>query len=253
VPGDFRAVGRNGCFDARPKPALHFKAIAPASDNFLRATSWRTARHRVSLARAASPLAVAEHAMALILALSRRFRRLATIGKARLARHDRRSVAARLRARPRRCLSSPRRDRRASRRLGRPSICAWLACSADPCPRHGNADAVPDAARSIGASDADFVVLTCPRGPRRTEKLSTPKRSLSMKPSLQLSRQYVGARRGRVVDERALSMRSASAPISPSAGLAVTGEDPLPPISTAGWGREQCWSRRTPPSKPGMI
>ena len=102
----------------------------------------------------------------------------------------------------------------------------------DPAAGRGVADAVyPMAELKPLFPEADFVALTCPLN-EQTEKLVDAEALGRMKPSAYL----VNVARGRVVDEAALVEALAARRIA-GAGIDVTMEEPLPPNSPL-WGME---------------
>jgi phosphoglycerate dehydrogenase-like enzyme len=190
---------------------------------------------RLASARGVNYRAVAEHAMALILALSRR------LAEARdnQARQVWRGMIGDL---------SQREDELGAKMLlviglgqigGRLSQLAKafdmhvVGLRRDPTKGGGAADAV----HSIGdlkslLPEADFVALTCPLT-KETENLLDAEALGKMKSSAYL----VNVARGRVVDEAALIETLAARRIA-GAGIDVTVEEPLAPNSPL-WGMEQ--------------
>jgi D-2-hydroxyacid dehydrogenase (NADP+) len=189
---------------------------------------------RLASARGVNYRAVAEHAMALILALSRR------LPEARDNQANRvwRGMIGDL---------SRREDELGGKTLlvvGLGQIGGRLAELAkafdmrvvglrrDPAAGRGAADAV----HAMGEfksllSEADFVALTC-RLAKETEKLVDAEALARMKPSAYL----VNIARGRVVDEAALVETLATRRIA-GAGIDVTAEEPLAPNSPL-WGMD---------------
>jgi phosphoglycerate dehydrogenase-like enzyme len=183
---------------------------------------------RLASARGVNARAVAEHAMALILALSRR------LPEARDNQANRvwRGMIGDL---------AEREDEIGGKTLlivGLGDIGGRLARFAkafdmhviglrrDIAAGHGAADAVRrmDELSSVLPA-ADFVALTCPLT-KETENLLDAEAFGRMKPSIHL----VNVARGRVVDEAALIEALAARRIA-GAGLDVTAEEPLPPSS----------------------
>jgi phosphoglycerate dehydrogenase-like enzyme len=189
---------------------------------------------RLASARGVNYRAVAEHAMALILALSRR---LPEARDNQAQRVWRGMIGDR----------SRREDELGGKTLlvvGLGQIGGRLAQLAkafnmrvvglrrDPAAGHGAADAV----HAMGEfksllPEADFVALSCPLT-KETEKLVDAEALDRMKPSAYL----VNIARGRVVDEAALVEALAARRIA-GAGLDVTVEEPLAPSSPL-WGME---------------
>jgi phosphoglycerate dehydrogenase-like enzyme len=189
---------------------------------------------RLASARGVNARAVAEHAMALILALSRRLPE----ARDNQARRLWRGMIGDL---------SRREDELGGKTLlvvGLGDIGGRLARLAkafdmrvvglrrDPSLGGGTADAVhPMSGLKSLLPEADFVALTCPLT-NETEKLIDAEALARMKPSSYL----VNVARGRVVDEAALVEALGARRIA-GAGLDVTAEEPLPPISPL-WGME---------------
>jgi len=189
---------------------------------------------RLASARGVNARAVAEHAMALILALSRRLPE----ARDNQARRLWRGMIGDL---------SRREDELGGKTLlvvGLGDIGGRLARLAkafdmrvvglrrDPSLGGGTADAVhPMSALKSLLPEADFVALTCPLT-NETENLIDAEALARMKPSSYL----VNVARGRVVDEAALVEVLGARRIA-GAGLDVTAEEPLPPISPL-WGME---------------
>jgi phosphoglycerate dehydrogenase-like enzyme len=189
---------------------------------------------RLASARGVNARAVAEHAMALILALSRRLPE----ARDNQARRVWRGMIGDL---------SRREDELGGKTLlvvGLGDIGGRLARLAkafdmrvvglrrDPSLGGGSVDAVhPMSALKSLLPEADFVALTCPLT-NETENLIDAEALARMKPSSYL----VNVARGRVVDEAALVEALGARRIA-GAGLDVTAEEPLPPISPL-WGME---------------
>jgi phosphoglycerate dehydrogenase-like enzyme len=189
---------------------------------------------RLASARGVNYRAVAEHAMALILALSRRLPE----ARDNQANHVWRGMIADL---------SSREDELGGKTLlvvGLGQIGGRIAQLAkafdmrvvglrrDPAAGRGAADAV----HAMGEfkpllPEADFVALACPLT-KETEKLVDAEVLARMKPSAHL----VNIARGRVVDEPAL-VEALSARRIAGAGIDVTAEEPLAPDSPL-WGME---------------
>jgi phosphoglycerate dehydrogenase-like enzyme len=223
---------RNSLLDRAAK--LRFiQAIGAGTDQFPRDELTRRGI-RLASARGVNARAVAEHAMALILALSRRLPE----ARDNQARRVWRGMIGDL---------SQREDELGGKTLlvvGLGDIGGRLARLAkafdmrvvglrrDPSLGGGAADAVhPMSALKSLLPDADFVALTCPLT-RETENLIDAEALGHMKPSAYL----VNVARGRVVDEAALVEALAARRIA-GAGLDVTAEEPLAPDSPL-WGME---------------
>jgi phosphoglycerate dehydrogenase-like enzyme len=183
---------------------------------------------RLASARGVNARAVAEHAMALMLALSRRLPEARDNQRQRIWR----GMIGDL---------SQREDELGGKTLlvvGLGDIGGRLARLAkvfdmrvvgvrrDPHLGRGAADAV-HAMEELGRllPDADFVALTCPLT-AETEHLINAAALSRMKPSAYL----VNISRGRVIDEQALIEALATSRIA-GAGIDVTAEEPLAPIS----------------------
>jgi len=223
---------QNGLLDRAAK--LRFiQAIGAGTDQFPR-DELATRGIRLASARGVNARAVAEHAMALILALSRRLPE----ARDNQARRVWRGMIGDL---------SQREDELGGKtllvvglgdiggrlaRLGKAFDMRVVGLRRDPSLGSGKADAVhPMSALKSVLPDADFVVLTCPLT-EETENLIDAEALARMKPSSYL----VNVARGRVVDEAALVEALGARRIA-GAGLDVTAEEPLPPISPL-WGME---------------
>jgi phosphoglycerate dehydrogenase-like enzyme len=217
---------RNSLLD-RAKKLRFIQSIGAGTDQF---PHDELAKHgiRLASARGVNARAVAEHAMALILALSRR------LAEARdnQARRVWRGMIGDL---------SEREDELGGKTLlivGLGDIGGRLARFAtafemrvvglrrDPAAGRNGADAVHrmDELKSL-LPQADFVALTCPLT-AETENLIDTEALGRMKPSAHL----VNVARGRVVDEAALVEALAARRIA-GAGIDVTAEEPLAPSS----------------------
>src|SRR5215471_12654207 len=190
---------------------------------------------RLASARGVNYRAVAEHAMALILALSRRLpeardnqtgrvwrgmigdpsRREDELGGKTLLIVGLGQIGGRL------------------AELARPFDMRVIGLRRNPAAGRGAADAV-HAMGDLGSllPKADFVALTCPLT-RETENLIDAEAFARMKPSAYL----VNVARGRVVDEAALIEALAAGHVA-GAGLDVTAEEPLAASSPL-WGMPQ--------------
>jgi phosphoglycerate dehydrogenase-like enzyme len=209
------------------------QAIGAGTDQFPREELARRGI-RLASARGVNARAVSEHALALILALSRRLPEARDNQKNRVWR----GMIGDL---------TQREDELAGKTLlivGLGDIGGRLARLAkafdmrivglrrDPAAGRGAADAVHRMSELHALlPEADFVALTCPLTPE-TEGLIDPAALGRMKASAYL----VNVARGRVVDEAALIETLAARRIA-GAALDVTAEEPLPPASPL-WGME---------------
>ena len=207
------------------------QAIGAGTDQFPRDELARR-NIRLASARGVNARAVAEHAMALMLALSRRLPE----GRDNQAKRVWREMIGDL---------SQREDELAGKMLlivGLGDIGGRLARLAkafdmrvvglrrDPALGHGAADAAHSMADLLPLlPEADVVALTCPLTPE-TENLIDAAALARMKPSATL----INVARGRVIDEPALIETLAARRIA-GAALDVTVEEPLPPSSPL-WG-----------------
>jgi phosphoglycerate dehydrogenase-like enzyme len=222
----------NGLLD-RASQLRFIQAIGAGTDQFP-LEELKTRGIRLASARGVNYRAVAEHAMALILALSRRLPE----ARDNQAKRVWRSMIGDL---------SRREDELGGKTLlvvGLGQIGGRLAQLAkafemrvvglrrDPAAGRGAADSV----HAMGEFKsllpaADFVALTCPLT-KETEKLVDAEALARMKPSTYL----VNIARGRVVDEAALVEALAARRIA-GAGIDVTAEEPLAPNSPL-WGMD---------------
>jgi phosphoglycerate dehydrogenase-like enzyme len=224
---------QNGLLD-RPTKLRLIQAIGAGTDQFPREELAKRGI-RLASARGVNYRAVAEHAMALILALSRRLpeardnqagrvwrgmigdpsRREDELGGKTLLIVGLGQIGGRL------------------AELAKPFDMRVVGLRRNPAAGRGAADAV-HAISELGSllPAADFVVLTCPLT-KETENLIDTEALGLMKPSACL----VNVARGRVVDEAALIAALAAGHIA-SAGLDVTAEEPLPASSPL-WGMAQ--------------
>ena len=213
---------------------LHFiQAIGAGTDQFPRGELAKRGI-RLASARGVNYRAVAEHAMALILALSRR---LPEARDNQAKRHWRGMIGD----------LSQREDELGGKTLlvvGLGQIGGRLAQLAkafdmrvvglrrDPAAGRGAADAVHTMSElKLLLPEADFVALTCPLN-EETERLVDAQALGRMKPSAHL----VNVARGRIVDEAALVEALATRRIA-GAGIDVTVEEPLAASSPL-WGME---------------
>jgi phosphoglycerate dehydrogenase-like enzyme len=224
---------QNGLLD-RAQKLRFIQAIGAGTDQFPREELAKRGI-RLASARGVNYRAVAEHAMALILALSRRLpeardnqtgrvwrgmigdpsRREDELGGKTLLVVGLGQIGGRL------------------AELARPFDMRVIGLRRNPASGRGAADTV----HAMGDLDsllpeADFVALTCPLT-RETENLMDAGAFARMKPSAYL----VNLARGRVVDEAALIAALAAGHIA-GAGLDVTAEEPLAASSPL-WGMPQ--------------
>jgi D-2-hydroxyacid dehydrogenase (NADP+) len=222
----------NGLLD-RAQKLRFIQSIGAGTDQFPQGELARRGI-RLASARGVNARAVAEHAMALILALSRRLPEARDNQRARVWR----GMIGDL---------SQREDELGGKTLlvvGLGDIGGRLARLAkafdmrvvglrrDPANGQGAADAVhPMGELKSLLPEADVVALTCPLT-RETENLVDAEALDGMKPSAHL----VNVARGRVVDEAALTVALEARRIA-GAALDVTAEEPLAPDSPL-WGME---------------
>ena len=221
---------RNSLLD-RAERLRFIQSIGAGTDQFPR-EELKNRGIRLASARGVNARAVAEHAMALILALSRRLPE----ARDNQAKRVWRGMISEL---------AEREDEISGKILlivGLGDIGGRLARLAtafdmqviglrrDPAAGRGAADAVHrmDELTSL-LPESDFVALTCPLT-NETENLIDADAFGRMKPSAHL----VNIARGRVVDEAALIQALAARRIA-GAGIDVTAEEPLPPSSPL-WG-----------------
>jgi phosphoglycerate dehydrogenase-like enzyme len=223
----------NGLLD-RAKKLRFIQAIGAGTDQFPRDELAKRGI-RLASARGVNARAVAEHAMALILALSRRLPEARDNQKRRVWRQMIGDL-------------SQREDELAGKTLlivGLGDIGGRLARLAkafdmrvvglrrNPAAGRGAADVVHSMSELKSLlPEADFVALTCPLTPE-TENLIGAEALARMKPSAHL----VNVARGRVVDEPVL-VEALSARRIAGAALDVTVEEPLPSNSPL-WGMKQ--------------
>jgi phosphoglycerate dehydrogenase-like enzyme len=223
---------QNGLLD-RAQKLRFIQSIGAGTDQFPQGELARRGI-RLASARGVNARAVAEHAMALVLALSRRLPEARDNQRARVWR----GMIGDL---------SQREDELGGKTLlvvGLGDIGGRLARLAkafdmrvvglrrDPANGQGAADAVhPMGELKSLLPEADVVVLTCPLT-RETENLVDAEALDGMKPSAHL----VNVARGRVVDEAALTLALEARRIA-GAALDVTAEEPLAPDSPL-WGME---------------
>ena len=224
---------RDGLLDRAKKLRL-IQAIGAGTDQFAKDALARRGI-RLASARGVNAQAVAEHAMALTLALTRRLpeardNQAKRVWRGMIGDPDRREdelggktllivglgdIGGRL------------------ARLAKAFEMRVLGLRRDPAAGRGAADAAhPMAALAALLPEADFVALTCPLT-KETEQLIDAAALGLMKPSAYL----INVARGRVTDEPALIEALAAGHIA-GAGIDVTAEEPLAPGSPL-WGMPQ--------------
>jgi D-2-hydroxyacid dehydrogenase (NADP+) len=217
---------RNVLLDQAPK--LRFiQSISAGTDQYEKVL-FKARGLRLASAQGANERAVAEHAMALMLALSRHI-------------HLGRDAQQETRWRP--MIADPlvREQEQSGRtvvvvgfgrigqrfgRLAKAFDCHVIGMKREAGPLSECADrivSIRDLANVL--PKADVVVLTCPLTPE-TEGLINAERLAQMKPSAHL----INVARGRVVDEPALIAALQAGQIA-GAGLDVTADEPLPTLS----------------------
>jgi phosphoglycerate dehydrogenase-like enzyme len=205
-------------------PQLRFiQAIGAGTDQFPRDELARRGI-RLASARGVNARAVAEHAMALILALSRRLPEARDNQARRIWRQMISDLARRedeLDGKTLLVVGSGDIGGRLAR-LAKAFEMSVLGLRRDPSLGRGAADAVhPMSALKSLLPEADFVALTCPLTPE-TENLIDADALARMRAAAYL----VNVARGRVVDETALVEALAARQIA-GAGIDVTVEEPL--------------------------
>jgi phosphoglycerate dehydrogenase-like enzyme len=223
---------RNDLLDRAAK--LRFiQAIGAGTDQFPRDELTRRGI-RLASARGVNARAVAEHGMALILALSRRLPEARDNQAKRVWRGMIGDLAQREDELGGKTLLIVGLGDIGGRlaRLAKAFDMRVIGLRRDPAQGHGAADQVqPMSALNALLPEADFVALTCPLS-KETEKLIGAASLAAMQPSAWL----INLARGRVVDEPALVETLAAHRIA-GAALDVTVEEPLPPDSPL-WGME---------------
>jgi D-2-hydroxyacid dehydrogenase (NADP+) len=217
---------RNELIEKAPKLAF-IQSISAGTDQYSR-DALRTAGIRLASAQGVNAQAVAQHAMALILALARQLH----LGRDNQAKRHWRGMISDL---------GQREDELGGKTLlivGLGHIGSRLAALArafdmrviatkrDVAAGAGAADAVfPHDALLAHLPEADVVALTCPLTPQ-TERLIDAQAFAAMKPSAFL----INVARGRVVDEPALIAALTRKRIA-GAGIDCTADEPLPAAS----------------------
>jgi D-2-hydroxyacid dehydrogenase (NADP+) len=203
------------------------QSISAGTDQYSR-EALKAAGVRLASGAGVNARAVAEHAMSLILAMTRQLH----FARDNQVKHFWRGMIGDL---------SKREDELGGKTLlivGLGRIGSHLATLArafgmrviatkrDVSSGAGAADAVfPDAQLMAHIGEADFIALTCPLTPQ-TEGLINARALAAMKPSAYL----INVARGRVVDEPALIAALGDGKIA-GAGLDCTAEEPLPDAS----------------------
>jgi phosphoglycerate dehydrogenase-like enzyme len=223
---------RDALLDRAPR-LRYIQSIGAGTDQFSRDALTRRGI-RLASARGVNGRAVAEHAMALILALSRRLPEARDNQAGRIWRGMIGDLAQREDELGGKMLLVVGLGDIGFRlaRLAKAFDMRVVGLRRDPTAGAGAADSV-HSMTALGSllPEADFVVLTCPLTPE-TEKLIDAAALARMKPSAYL----VNVARGRVADETALVEALSTGRIA-GAALDVTAEEPLPPASPL-WGME---------------
>ena len=212
----------------------YIQSIGAGTDQFPREELARRGI-RLASARGVNAQAVAEHAMALVLALSRRLPEARDNQAKRVWRGMIGDLAHREDELGGKTLLIVGLGDIGGRlaRLAKAFDMRVVGLRRDPASGGGAADAVhPMPALGALLQEADFVALTCPLTPE-TENLVDAAALARMKPSSYL----VNVARGRVVDEAALIGALTERRIA-GAALDVTAEEPLPATSPL-WSMEQ--------------
>jgi len=210
---------------AERAPRLRFiQSISAGTDQYSR-EALKARGIRLASAQGANERAVAEHAMALILALARRLPEARDNQAKRHWRGMIGEIARREEEIGGKTLLVVGLGRIGQRlaRLAKAFGLSVVGTKRDPSTGPGAADAV-HATRDLHAllPAADIVALTCPLAPE-TENLIDEKALAAMKPGAQL----VNVARGRCVDEAALAAALERGHLS-AAALDCTREEPLP-------------------------
>lgn len=213
---------------AAKAPRLRFiQSIGAGTDQFSREVL-RAHNIRLASASGVNANAVAEHAISLVLALSRQ---LHLLRDAQAARHwrpmqgDRNVREDEIEGKTLLVVGLGRIGQRLAE-FGKAFGMKVIATRRDPAAGKGAADAVhADTELNALIPSADFIVLTCPLTPQ-TEKLLGKAQIAAMKPTAFL----VNVARGKVVDEPALIAALQAKRIA-GAGIDVTVEEPLPSSS----------------------
>jgi phosphoglycerate dehydrogenase-like enzyme len=217
---------RNEVLDAAPK--LKFvQSVSAGTDQYDKA-AFRAKGVRLASAAGVNERAVAEHAVALMLSLTRQLHLLREDQVKRKWRGLLSDLSRREEELNGKTLLIVGLGRIGSRlaTIAKAFGMRVIATKRDEKTGGGAADAVYREDRLRGLlPDADFVVLTCPHTPQ-TERLINSSMLASMKPSAYL----INVARGRVVDEPALAAALRGGLIA-GAGLDCFWEEPLPETS----------------------
>jgi phosphoglycerate dehydrogenase-like enzyme len=213
---------------AAKAPRLRFiQSIGAGTDQFGRDVL-KARSIRLASASGVNANAVAEHAISLVLALSRQLhflRDAQTVKHWRPMQGDRRIREDEIAGKTLLVVGLGRIGQRLAE-LGKAFGMQVIATRRDPAAGKGAADAVhADAELNALIPRADFIALTCPLTPQ-TEGLFGRPQLAAMKPAAFL----VNVARGKVVDEAALIETLAAKRIE-GAAIDVTIEEPLPPAS----------------------
>ena len=218
---------RNELIARAPKLAF-IQSISAGLDQYSR-ESLRAVGIRLASARGVNERAVAEHAIALILALARQLPQARDNQTGRRWRGMISDIASREDELGGKTLVIVGLGRIGSRlaALAKAFDMRVLGIRRDPSRGEGAADAVvaPDKLLDVLA-EADFVALTCPLTPQ-TEKLIDERALAAMKPSAYL----VNVARGRLVDEPALAAALEKGGIA-GAAVDCVWDEPLPATSS---------------------
>jgi len=210
-------------------PRLAFiQSISAGLDQYSR-DALRAAGIRLASAQGANERAVAEHAIALILALARQLPQARDNQTARLWRGMISEIAKREDELGGKTLVIVGMGRIGSRlaALAKAFDMRVIGIKRDISTGNGAADAVVAQAQLHDVlPEADFVALTCPLTPQ-TERLIDAAALAAMRPSAYL----INVARGRVVDEPALAAALANGGIA-GAAVDCAWEEPLPAIAT---------------------
>jgi len=210
-------------------PRLVFiQSISVGLDQYSR-DALRAAGIRLASAQGANERAVAEHAIALILALARQLPQARDNQTARLWRGMISEIAKREDELGGKTLVIVGMGRIGSRlaALAKAFDMRVIGIKRDISTGNGAADAVVAQAQLHDVlPEADFVALTCPLTPQ-TERLIDAAALAAMRPSAYL----INVARGRVVDEPALAAALANGGIA-GAAVDCAWEEPLPAIAT---------------------
>ncbi len=221
---------RNELIPAAPRLAF-IQSISAGTDQYSR-EALRAAGIRVASAQGVNERAVAEHALALILAMTRQIPQARDNQTARKWRGMIGDISKREDELGGKTLVIAGMGRIGSRlaTLAKAFDMRVIAVRHDPSKGAWAADEVVGPDRLVGMlPQADFVALTCPLTPQ-TENLIDAKALAAMKPSAYL----VNVARGKVVDEPALVEALERKRIA-GAALDCVWDEPLPPASAL-WG-----------------